>query len=548
MKKSILIGGLFLASFSSFSQSNNALSFDGVNDDVTIANQPLKDATNFTIEAQVKNETPNPDADVFLQFFDATDTRFEVRLNEGKLAIFSQVVGLEPSSTFTVPVGSFFHMALVKNGQVTKLYANYTEVLTLNGNYSLGSGLRIGRYFDQTGNSFKGQLDELRFWNVAKTLDEIKTEPTCALVGNEPNLVGYWDFNQGVAGATNTASTTLEDKSSGSANGTLNNFALTGASSNWVASRVVCTVAEKNALSFDGSDDAVSIPNQPLKDATDFTIEVQLLNENANPNEDVFMQFYDVNDTRFELRFDSGKLSFYAQKLSSTLTTSTFTVPVGSYFKVALVKSGTTSKLYAQGVEVLSFTGQYSLGSGLQLGRYFGDFTYSFKGKMDELRFWNVAKTISQINAAPVCGLVGNEANLVGYWDFNNGVSGGTNTGITTLADKSSSNANGTLNNFALSGTSSNWVASTACTDLVTGTENTELSNTVKIFPNPATNWIEIQGAENNSTVEIYSVSGQLVLSQELNGRISLPATLDAGMYIVNVKGSKTSKHVIVKQ
>ena len=58
--------------------------------------------------------------------------------------------------------------------------------------------------------------------------------------------------------------------------------------------------------------------------------------------------------------------------------------------------------------------------------------------------------------------LVGDETGLVAYYNFNHGLAGGTNTGITTLEDLTANNFDGTLNGpFALTGTSSNWVSST---------------------------------------------------------------------------------------
>jgi hypothetical protein len=303
-----------------------------------------------------------------------------------------------------------------------------------------------------------------------------------------------------------------------------------------------------NALSFDGDNDVVIIANQPLKNTTDFTIEAQILNENISPDQNVFMQFYDVTNNRFELRFDNGMLSMYSQKLLLDDVSTTFTVPVGTYFHFAMVKSGTTTKMYVDGTEVKSFVGTYFLGSGLQFGRYFTNTSFSFKGQMDEIRMWNVAKSISAIEATPKCGLVGNEANLVGYWDFNQGLGSGDNTTITTLIDKSASKINGTLTDFALTGTSSNWIPSAVCPEIPNAITTENIANAVKIFPNPANNWIEIKGADNNSEVEIYSVSGQLVMSQEAQGRILFPSSMENGMYVVHVKGNSTQKFKIVKQ
>ena len=55
----------------------------------------------------------------------------------------------------------------------------------------------------------------------------------------------------------------------------------------------------------------------------------------------------------------------------------------------------------------------------------------------------------------------GSSSGLVAYYNFDDGTAAGTNT-VTTLFDQTSNAYNGTLNNFALSGTVSNWVESYA--------------------------------------------------------------------------------------
>ena len=54
------------------------------------------------------------------------------------------------------------------------------------------------------------------------------------LAGNEPGLVAYYNFNQGVAGGINTSVTSLTDKVTSINDGTLFNFTLSGTSGNWV--------------------------------------------------------------------------------------------------------------------------------------------------------------------------------------------------------------------------------------------------------------------------------------------------------------------------
>ena len=54
-----------------------------------------------------------------------------------------------------------------------------------------------------------------------------------------------------------------------------------------------------------------------------------------------------------------------------------------------------------------------------------------YKGSIDEVRIWNVGRTADQIAANMRKELVGNEAGLVGYWNFND------STVTTTIRDGS---------------------------------------------------------------------------------------------------------------
>ena len=51
-----------------------------------------------------------------------------------------------------------------------------------------------------------------------------------------------------------------------------------------------------------------------------------------------------------------------------------------------------------------------------------------FNGQIDEFRIWSVARTAAQITSTMGTTLAGNEANLVGYWKFDE-------TSGTTAAD-----------------------------------------------------------------------------------------------------------------
>lgn len=81
---------------------------------------------------------------------------------------------------------------------------------------------------------FKGNIDEVRIWNSARTNDQILTSMNDTLIGNESNLVTYYNFNNGITCGNNTFNNVLTDKSSNKYNGNLKNFILNGTSSNWI--------------------------------------------------------------------------------------------------------------------------------------------------------------------------------------------------------------------------------------------------------------------------------------------------------------------------
>lgn len=94
-----------------------------------------------------------------------------------------------------------------------------------------------------TGRFMKGQIDEVRIWNRALCASEVAHYNSCELPEQQNGLVEYYKFNQGYAGANNTAINTVTDASGNNKTATLNNFALTGNTSNWVSGSInnVCS-------------------------------------------------------------------------------------------------------------------------------------------------------------------------------------------------------------------------------------------------------------------------------------------------------------------
>jgi len=86
-----------------------------------------------------------------------------------------------------------------------------------------------------------GSLDEVRIWNRALCQEEIQARMNCEHGVYGSGLLASYHFNQGIASGNNAGVNTLTDASGNSYDGSLINFALSGATSNWVAPGGVTT-------------------------------------------------------------------------------------------------------------------------------------------------------------------------------------------------------------------------------------------------------------------------------------------------------------------
>ena len=103
----------------------------------------------------------------------------------------------------------------------------------------------------------------------------------CELASGQTGLVAYYQFNQGLGNADNSAITSLADASGNANAGTLKNFALNGATSNFVNAGAVAT--------------GIACPTYTLS-AVDFNT-VSGLSIYPNPSNDVFFIQSDANGT-----------------------------------------------------------------------------------------------------------------------------------------------------------------------------------------------------------------------------------------------------------
>jgi hypothetical protein len=265
----------------------SGLNFDGVNDYVNVVsptNIPTGNS-NYTIEAWIKPDVFGIRGIIGWGNYGVTNQVNALRLDGSGAIInywwFNDLV-VNPANTFggspsiTLTDGSWHHVVASYDGTTRKIYVDgYLKGQdTPTGHNVVGAtNFRIGS--TNNGEFFDGSVDEVRVWNRALCQSEIQNNKDCEIPGAYSGLVFNHHLNQGFANQNNAGVTTSPDASGNANNGTLTNFALTAAVSNWITPGGVVTgtscgafvptavtlspVSQTNVSCFGGSNGAASI-------------------------------------------------------------------------------------------------------------------------------------------------------------------------------------------------------------------------------------------------------------------------------------------------
>ncbi|MEN9950835.1 MAG: hypothetical protein RLY85_1587, partial [Bacteroidota bacterium] len=232
-------------------QSGNALQFDGTDDYITFTRRI---STDFTIEFWMKTTQVGGGTSGVNQWYSGRGlvdaelggqtTDFGVTLVQNKLAFGIGNSDKTIWSTSDINTGNWVHVAVTRTASTGLMQIFINGILESSGTgptvARTPTNIAIGRV--QTGiNYFNGTLDELRVWSTVRTSTEINANKDIELTGTPTGLVNYFKFNQGTAGGSNTAITTLTDAMGTADTKTLNGFTKTGSTSNFVTGATFST-------------------------------------------------------------------------------------------------------------------------------------------------------------------------------------------------------------------------------------------------------------------------------------------------------------------
>lgn len=209
--------------------------------------------------------------------------------------------------------------------------------------------------------------------------------------------------------------------------------------------------AQNNALNFDGVDDFVNCGNPTAFQSNKITMEAWIKAKPASGYRGIV-----TKQGAYSLYLSNNILISHLYNVTDLSTG--INVADDTWHHVALTLSGGMVTVYLDGVARANYSGYIvnDQTKNLLIGEGAPNFGQAFNGSIDGVRIWNVARTQAQIQSTMNSNTPSGTGLLAAYY-FNQGSANNDNSGVTTLTDATGNNNTGTLNNFALSGTSSNW-------------------------------------------------------------------------------------------
>ncbi len=430
--------------------SGKCLNFDGTNDYVSISHSTSFTTglqSGFTMSAWIKpiGTGPGGGGRIFDKTADANCTSgFCLRLDGANQRLASRVNANNTIYSATNSIihgnGVWYHIAVTINsaGLVT-YYINGVQSGTpalanaLSG-ITTTNDLRIGNRSENTDYTFDGFIDEPKIYNYVRTAAQVSSDYLAGQSGapsgvgasfgggqqqsKSEGLVGFWKMDETSSPSLDSSGNSNSGTWVGTANDTMGNYG--------------------NAIDLDGDSDYVSVADSASLDITNAVTISAWVNTDA-----VARGLYQgitykggegTNNWHFGIN-GSGKLAGgFGTGSSWDTRVSTYTVP-NQWTNVVLVgKPNDFIKMYANGIEVYSSSLTHGLqtnSNALFIGLGWWSTEY-FDGKIDDLKIYNVVRTVDQIMKDYKTG-----PGPVAYYNFEEG-SG------TSLYDRSGNGYNST--------------------------------------------------------------------------------------------------------
>ncbi|MEL6986677.1 MAG: LamG-like jellyroll fold domain-containing protein, partial [Bacteroidota bacterium] len=224
----------------------------------------------------------------------------------------------------------------------------------------------------------------------------------------------------------------------------------------------------KAAMHFDGFNDFISVPYNAAfipTSSNSVTYETWIFPKESTNEHGFIACTGNFPNRNQHIYYNNASKKILVSGIDVSLLISNSTVPTDEWTHIAVVYDQTQTILYINGEldkvrnQALSST---DLMNNLTIGNQAsgGPTIWNFNGLIEEFRVWNTARTEAEIKSNMRKELLGTEAGLELYFDFNEGIPFGDNSNESSIIDQSENGYVGTPNTFDKLGTTSNWAFS----------------------------------------------------------------------------------------
>ena len=188
---------------------NYAIEFDGSGDNIQINGSDLNPP--WTVEVWFKSISNTHNSTLLWRCGSPCWALKLHQYNNTKKIGITKYGNTDWKWNYITSVGKWEHVVWVGKNNNVELFVNGVSKGTKN----LSNAKLYWKYIGKSNGTLTlhGQIDELRIWNDARTVSEIKSNMFKELEGNENNLKAYYKMSNG-------SGTTLTDNSTNSKNGT----------------------------------------------------------------------------------------------------------------------------------------------------------------------------------------------------------------------------------------------------------------------------------------------------------------------------------------
>jgi len=341
-------------------------------------------------------------------------------------------------SSILINDGNWHHIAYSYDttNDTLKLYIDGVEDTTVTKNhdvdissFSFNDKIKLGVSRDES-SRLNGMVDDFRVWSTARTQEQISSNYTKQLDGNESGLIAYYNFDERVS---NIVYDITSNNNHGIIDGNITRLNFLG-----------------DSLDFNGSN-SVEISNTANLNSYTLTNKLSIsywLNPDSNTSSE--RSIISKRDSSYNSGFNIHQYGTVIEMhlfLDGDQNNGRMSVPVkpNSWNYYTHTYDGSTFKIYENGIllDESSYTGSLTSNTiNLFFARNAAANDKYYQGKLNEVSIWNKALNEDEIKQNMYTSLKGDETSLIGYWSLDEGI------GSTTYDKHTNSNDGTILNNI----------------------------------------------------------------------------------------------------